>query len=144
MKVLFVCHYNVGRSQMAKAFYNHLTNTHDADAAGTHVLEQGQTIAERKVASASKNFFVIDVMKDEDIDISHYSRGQITQDDLQRYDVIIGMASANESPQWLLDSSKYIHWQIEDPRGQDYETTTKARDLIKEKVKQLIKQNPSK
>jgi arsenate reductase len=144
MKVLFVCHYNVGRSQMAKAFYNHLTGTYDADAAGTHVLEQGQTIAERKAASASKNFFVIDVMKDEGIDISHYLRRQIAQDDLQRYDVIIGMTKASELPQWLLGSSKYTHWEVEDPRGQDYKTTAKVRDLIKEQVRRLIKQNSSK
>jgi len=129
---------------MAKAFYNHLTNTHDADAAGTHVLEQGQTIAERKVTSSSKNFFVIDVMLDEGIDISHYSRRQIAEDDLRHYDVIISMANTSEAPRWLLRSSKYVHWDISDPRGQNYETTAKARDLIKEKVKELIKQNSSK
>lgn len=30
MKILFVCWANIGRSQMAMSFYNHLTGTHDA------------------------------------------------------------------------------------------------------------------
>ena len=138
MKVLFVCHYNVGRSQMAKAFYNQFTNSKDAEAAGTDVKEQGQTLQERKNTSSSSNFFVIDVMKEIGIDISQSRRQQLTADMLDDYDRVISMAEEDESPSWLVNSPKYVHWDIKDPRGQSFEVTAKARDEIKARINELL------
>lgn len=129
---------------MAKAFYNTLTNSHDAEAAGTQVLEAGQTLLERKASSASKNFFVLDVMNDEGIDMSHYTRKPLTEDDIQRYDMIVNMAKTSDTPQWLLDAPNYIHWDITDPRGQNYTKTAQVRDSIKQNVKQLIQHQANK
>jgi len=142
MKVLFVCRQNVGRSQMAKAFYNNLTHSHDAEAAGTHVTEKGQTLLERKAASSSNNFFVLDVMRDIGMDISQNTRRALITDDLQRYDLIISMADTDDTPQWLLNSPKYVRWDVKDPRGQDYTITAHVRDEIKQKVTQLIQEQP--
>jgi hypothetical protein len=47
MKVLFVCYYNVGRSQVAEACFKKLSQ-HDCDSAGIAVDE---TIAQRKLPS---------------------------------------------------------------------------------------------
>lgn len=138
MKVLFVCRQNVGRSQMAKAFYNELTHSHDAGAAGTHVLEPGQTILERKATSTSKNFFVLDVMKDAGIDISNYTRQPLDRRDLSKFDVIVSMANKDDTPNWLLISPKYQYWDVKDPRGQDYAITAQVRDDIKSRVQSLI------
>ena len=138
MKILFVCRQNVGRSQMAKAFYNILSKTNDADAAGTHVIERGQTLLERKATSESKNFFVIDVMKDAGLDIAAFTRHPLEESVLDKYDRIISMANEADTPKWLLKSPKYTHWDVKDPRGQDYETTAKVRDDIKLKVSELI------
>jgi arsenate reductase len=138
MKVLFVCHYNVGRSQMAKAFYNQKTNSNDAEAAGTDVKEQGQTLQERKNTSLSSNFFVIDVMKEVGLDISQAKRKQLTEEMLGKYDTVISMAEKDESPPWLLNSPKYIYWDIKDPRGQSFEITAKARELIKTRINELL------
>jgi len=138
MKVLFICHYNVGRSQMAKAFYNQFINSNDAEAAGTDVKEQGQTLQERKNTSSSSHFFVIDVMKEIGIDISQARRLQLTAGMLDEYDSVISMAERSESPSWLLNSPKYVYWDIKDPRGQSFEITAKARDEIKAKVNELL------
>lgn len=143
MKVLFVCRQNVGRSQMAKAFYNSLTNSHDADAAGTQVSEPGQTLLERKAVSTSKNFFVLDVMNEMGIDMSSDRRSPLTKDALENYDLIVSMANESDAPEWLLSSPKYIHWDVADPRGQDYKNTAKVRDEIKARVKNLIDTNAS-
>lgn len=142
MKVLFVCRQNVGRSQMAKAFYNQLTHSHDAGAAGTHVVEAGQTLLERKTTSLSKNFFVLDVMKDVGIDMAQYKRTPLARDDLERYDLVVDMANREDAPQWLLESPKYVYWDVKDSRGQDYETTAKVRDDIRRRVELLLKQAP--
>lgn len=123
---------------MAKAFYNNLTRSHDAEAAGTHVQEPGQTILERKAMSTSKNFFVLDVMSDVGIDMSGFQRQALGRHDLSKFDVVISMADKSDSPPWLLESPKYIHWDVKDPRGQNYETTAKVRDEIKGKVMKFI------
>lgn len=123
---------------MAKAFYNFMTGTNDADAAGTNVKEVGQTLQERKATSASSNFFVLDVMNDEHIDMANFTRRPLTADVLVLYDVIVSMANEEDTPRWLLESPKYIHWDIKDPRGQNYVTTARVRDEIKVKVKELI------
>ncbi len=138
MKVLFVCRQNVGRSQMAKAFYNSITRSQDAESAGTHVSEQGQTLLERKAVSASKNFFVLDVMNDLGVDMSSYVRSPLSHDAIEKYDLVVSMVSEDGTPEWLRSSSKYIHWDVADPRGQDYENTVKVRDEIKTLVEKLI------
>ena len=46
MKVLFVCLANVGRSQMAEAFFNRLSR-HQAGSAGSRVsAQEGQNLAD--------------------------------------------------------------------------------------------------
>ncbi|MEO5691430.1 MAG: low molecular weight phosphatase family protein [Candidatus Saccharimonadales bacterium] len=138
MKVLFVCRQNVGRSQMAKAFYNKLTKSHDAEAAGTHVSESGQTLLEQKYVSISKNFFVLDVMNDLGIDMSNNARTQLADDATEKYNLIVAMTNEDDTPAWLKKSPKYVHWDVADPRGQDYENTAKVRDRIKALVQNLI------
>jgi arsenate reductase len=137
MKVLFVCHYNVGRSQMAKALYNSLSHSHDADSAGTNVKEPGQTLLERKQSSSSSLFFVIDVMDEIGIDISSAVRTQLTEEMLKHYDKVISMAEKETSPEWLLAAPNYIYWDVKDPRGQSFEITASARDEIKSRVTRL-------
>lgn len=138
MKILFVCHSNIGRSQIAKAFYNRLTNTNDAEAAGVSVKEVGQTLLERKEVSESKHFFLLDVMNDIGYDLSNAKRELLDKDVLSRYDKVISMETKESSPSWLLEAPNYVYWNIMDPRGQDYETTARVRDEILAKVEELI------
>ena len=138
MKVLFVCRQNVGRSQMAKAIYNKITKSNDASSAGTHVLEVGQTLSERKKVSASKNFFVLDVMNDIGIDMSHYKRFALDKALLGQYDLIISMAKKDDTPEWLLDDPNYRFWDVADPRGMNYVKTSEVRDEITRRVNELI------
>jgi protein-tyrosine-phosphatase len=138
MKILFVCKQNVGRSQMAKAFYNQITSSDDADAAGTTVNEAGQTLLERKATSTSKNFFVLDVMDERGIDMSNFTRMPIGRDVLSKYDRIISMALKEDTPTWLLESPKYTYWHVTDPRGQDLVRTREVRDEIEARVRSLM------
>ena len=138
MKILFVCHSNIGRSQMAKAFYNRLTDTEDADAAGTSVKEIGQTLLGRKQTSTSKNFYLLDVMNDIGYDISDAKREPLDQSMLNKYEWVINMASPHLSPEWLKEANNYVYWDVKDPRGQDYETTAHVRDDIFQRVERLV------
>lgn len=123
---------------MAKAFYDSLTGTSDAEAAGTHVIEHGQTLSERKRVSKSKNFYVIDVMKEVNLDISNYVRKPLSKTLAANYDVIVSMVEEKDAPSWLPQAPGYIRWHIHDPRGQNLEKTALVRDEIKSKVAELI------
>ena len=135
MKVLFVCRGNVGRSQIAKAFFNKYSIDSDASSAGTHVRENnGQRISDIKEAE-----FVCMAMDKEGIDVREFQRRQLNKEDLANFDRIIVMTN-EDLPGYLMHNPKVIFWNIENPKGKDYESTAKTRDLIKEKVKDLIKE----
>ena len=136
MKILFVCWANVGRSQMAAAFYNHLTATEDAESAGTEVEYPGETLAERKIRRGGTD--VIEAMAEEGIDISGNIKTQITEDMLSHYEKVISMAALEYTPNWLRDYPKYEYWEVKDPGGSGLAETIVARDVIKTKVEKLI------
>jgi protein-tyrosine-phosphatase len=136
-KILFVCMANVGRSQMAMTFYNQMTGTTDAESAGTEADVPGETIQERTIRREGK-IYVIDVMKDEGVDVSNNIQTQITSEMLDHYDKIISMAGVDHTPAWLSDHPNYTAWDVEDPGGKSREDTAIARDIIKAKVKELV------
>ncbi len=55
------------------------------------------------------------------------------------FDVVITMGCGDACP-WM-PAKKFIDWQIPDPKNMDPETFNEVRDLIKEKVKELIETN---
>lgn len=134
---MFVCRGNVGRSQMAAAFYNKLSGTTDADSAGTHVFRPGQTLLERKHELAGRSF-VVDVMQEIDMDISNSRQTQLTKDTLNKYDLIVNMSGTRYTPKWLRDSPNYVFWKVRDPMGRNHQVTVHAREVIKQKVTELL------
>src|SRR5579872_303611 len=116
MKVLFVCTYNTGRSQMAAGLFNKLTKNGQADSAGTVTDKAGETLKQRaKYRPAAKH--VINTMHKEGIDISSNTRDLLTEEMLDKYDKVIVMADQETIPSYLKNSSKYIYWLVDDPKG---------------------------
>lgn len=138
MKILFICRANVGRSQIAESLFNNLSKKHKAGSAGTKVKESdGQTILSfAKIKPPAKN--VIRVMSEEGINIENNIRKQVNKKMLNGYDKIIVLASKQECPDYLLNNSKTIFWDIEDAAGKDYDFHIKTRDIIKKKIKELL------
>lgn len=141
--VLFVCVYNVGRSQMAAALYNKLVSDGShADSAGVQVERPGETISERaSYMPPAQN--VIDVMLEEGVDISQSYRTQLERDRLASYDAVIVMAEPELIPEWLKNTKGYEYWKMEDPREKGYDATKLTRDMIKERVIKLIEKQRS-
>lgn len=130
-KILFVCWGNVGRSQMAEAFYNTLNQTPDSWSAGTDT-----TIHERHI-HPTKN--IINVMKECNIDVSKQDVKIITQKTIDESETIIVMCKKDKCPDFLLTSDKTIFWEnIVDPEHMSLDDTFKIREEIHAKVKQLI------
>lgn len=138
MKVLFVCDHNRGRSQMAAAFYNKFSDAGHADSAGTTVLTPGQTIEQRaEVSEGSK--YLLATMDIEGIDIRQQTQKPISTDTVNNYDKIIVMAEEKSIPDYVKNSGKYEYWQVEDPQSKGPEKTDEVKNIIKQKVQNLIK-----
>ncbi len=125
---------------MAAALYNKLAKDGHADSAGTITDNAGETLAQRATYRPAAQH-VLDVIGKEGIDISTNTRDLLTPDMLDKYDKVVVMAEPENTPDFLKNSPKFVYWEIEDPKGGNYETVQKAKEIIKYKVQQLIKQN---
>lgn len=121
---------------MAAALYNHMTNSHDADSAGTEVDEPGETLLERRERKGGTA--PIDVMADKGFDVAGARRTQLTPEMVDKYDVVISMAQKEHTPSWLTQHANYQFWDVEDPGGKDYAATLAALEDIEPRVKELV------
>ncbi len=122
LKVAFVCIHNSCRSIMAEGWAKHLgSNIFDAYSAGTEEYPGPKELA-------------IEVMTDQGIDMSHASSKLLS--DLPEIDVLITMGCGVECPSM---PCKYREdWGLTDPSGGTKIQFEVTRDLIKDKVLQLI------
>ena len=120
--ILFICEGNVGRSQMAEAFYNFYTKTQNAQSAGLDKT----TPMRYKFPTQT----VIDVMKKEGIDISKNKVKHIDNIDLTNFEKIIVLGGKNNYPKHLIDSKITEFWQIEDPFLMNEEKTRRIKNII--------------
>jgi protein-tyrosine-phosphatase len=128
MKVLFVCVENAGRSQMAEAFTkNYAIGRVEAESAGT-------------MPAKEVNSVVVQVMREEGIDLSANKPKLITNEMIKEADMIIVMGCSAQGfcPAPLLN--KVIDWGIEDPKDKPIEKVREIRDEIERKVKNLIEE----
>ncbi len=126
-RVLFVCVHNSGRSQMAEAFFNRFAGGRaTAFSAGTQ--------------PASKiNPTVVQVMREEGLDISDKKPKLLTIEMIERADKVITMGCGVEDtcPAAIAPMED---WGIEDPEGKSIEKVKEIRDIIRIKVATLVKE----
>ena len=137
IKVLFLCVHNSARSQMAEAYLNSMgSDMFYAESAG---FEPGQL-----------NPLAVEVMKEDGIDISNNSVDSVSDFFREKrfYGYIISVCDESRAQKCPIfpGFARRIHWNIEDPAGLDgtyeekLEKTRQIRDIIKEKVKDFIKE----
>lgn len=136
VKILFVCRGNIARSQIAEALYNKLSQSHDADSAGTHVEKDGETLGQRKKRIGGS--YLVDMMADHHLDVSSKQQTQLTKAMLSDYDLVINMAGKHYTPTWLAREPNYVYWKVQDPAGRSYEITERIMRQIEAKVRELI------
>ncbi len=133
MKLLFICQANVGRSQAAMELYRQKGG--QADSAGTNVDTPRATLAERPGAAT-----IVRVMRDTyGIDMIYNIRTQLTEKLASDYDQLVVMAEPETWPEWLKNDGRVLYWEIQDPRGQDENTTRKIVAEISEKINDLTR-----
>ncbi len=123
-KVLFVCLHNAGRSQMSEALFERAAGgVHEARSAGT-------TPAEHVHAN------VVDVMREEGIDLSDRRPQLLTTELAQWADVVITMGCGDSCP--VIPGKRYVDWDLPDPSGLPVARVREIRDDIAKRVGVLL------
>jgi arsenate reductase (thioredoxin) len=127
MKILFVCVENSNRSQMSQAFANmHGGGKVEAYSAGSK-------------PSGVINPKAISAMKEIGYDLSAHRSKSLEEVRVHApFDAVVTMGCGDACP-WM-PAKQFIDWQIPDPRNMEEEEFRKIRDLIEQKVKDLLRQ----
>ena len=138
VKVMFVCKANVGRSQVAEAFFLEMSKN-TAISSGTHVDEE---MAKQKPASAKlkdNSKYSLPYMLTQGIDISEQVRNQLTPRLVAEVDRVVAILSEDEIPAYVKDSGKLTVWDIPDP-ATNPDDSTKLFDAVKQRVSDLVQE----
>jgi len=124
-KILFVCIENSNRSQMSQAF---------AKIFGGPSIE---AYSSGSRPSGKINPKAITAMKELGYDLSsHRSKSLEEVKQYSPFDAVVTMGCGDACP-WM-PAKKFIDWEIPDPRNMNEEEFRGVRDMIKEKVKDLL------
>ena len=124
-KILFVCIENSNRSQMAQAF------------ATIHGGTQIEAYSAGSRPSGKVNPKAIASMKELGYDLSAHSSKSLEEVKVHApFDAVVTMGCGDACP-WM-PAKKFIDWQIPDPREMNEIEFRRVRDLIEEKVEDLL------
>ena len=123
--VLFACVHNAGRSQMAAAWFNHLSDPTRARAisAGT---EPGPGVHPEVIAA----------MSEVGLDLTGAPTSKLTTDLAQRAQVLITMGCGDQCP--VVPGLQRDDWPLEDPKGKPIARVREIRDEIRQRVEALL------
>lgn len=126
--VLFACVHNAGRSQMAAAWFNKMSDRTKARAisAGT---QPGENVHSE----------VIQVMREEGIDLSAVKPQFLSEDLARQATLLVTMGCGEACP--YVPGLKKIDWPLTDPKGQSLDAVRAIRDEIRQRVADLTTQN---
>ena len=124
--VIFACVHSAGRSQMAAAFFNAVT-----DPARVRAVSAGTEPAARVHPE------VVAVMREVGIDMSA-ARPQLLSDELARgAELLVTMGCGEVCP--VVPGLRRLDWDLADPKGQPLGRVCEIRDEIRERVEALTR-----
>jgi arsenate reductase (thioredoxin) len=123
--VLFACVHNAGRSQMAAAWFNLLTDPTKARA-----ISAGTDPGPRVHAE------VVTAMSEVGVDLSGAATLRLTSELAQRAQVLITMGCGDQCP--VVPGLKRDDWPLEDPKGKSIARVREIRDEIRQRVETLL------
>jgi protein-tyrosine-phosphatase len=123
--VLFVCVHNAGRSQIARAWFEHL-------AQGRAVAYAGGSEPATAVNPAA-----VAVMREAGIDIGARAPARWTDAMLEAADVVVTMGCGDACP--VAPGTRYEDWPVPDPAGRPVAEVRAIRDEIRARVEELLR-----
>jgi len=124
LKIIFVCVENARRSQMAQGF---------AEALGREKVE---VYSAGSRPSQQIDPMVIEVMKEKGIDLSSKRPKSLNDLPSIEMDYLVTMGCEETCPAVL--AKKIIEWEIPDPKGKSVDFFREVRDLVEDKVRNLL------
>lgn len=128
-KVVFVCAENAGRSQMAKAFFNHSVKQRGiswvADSAGT-------------IPADKINPLVTQAMADKGFNLKKVEPKLFDHKKASEYALIISFGCLVKSVFPKEIQTKIEEWHIDDPKDQQLEKVKQIRDQTEREVSKLL------
>jgi len=122
--VLFVCVHNAGRSQMAAAFLDQLSQgAVEVRSAGSEPAEQVNPAAVAAMAEVG-------------IDLTTAKPKILTTNAVKASDVVITMGCGDTCP--FYPGTRYEDWELEDPAAKGVEALRPIRDEIRRRVETLL------
>jgi arsenate reductase (thioredoxin) len=123
--VLFACVHNAGRSQMAAAWFNVLSDPNKARAisAGT---DPGPRVHPE----------VVTAMNEVGVDLSVAPTSKMTSELAGRAHMLITMGCGDQCP--VVPGLRRDDWPLEDPKGKALDQVRRIRDEIRDRVIQLL------
>jgi protein-tyrosine-phosphatase len=139
MKVLFVCYANVGRSQVAQAYFATLSK-HESDSAGIAVNERiaVMNLPSRKLKDTLNQRSVEYVRREFGIDIAEKERQQLIPEMVDTSDLVIVIAEKEKWPDYLEEGGKIVFWNIQDAFGMADDFAEDVYSQVKRRVEQLV------
>jgi len=124
-RYLFVCVENANRSQMAEAF------------AKIHGHKNIESYSAGSKPSGKINPKAIAAMQELGYDLNTHLSLSVNEIPDLEYDYVVGMGCGDACP-WVKTKNR-IDWEIPDPKNMNEDEFREIRDLIRDKVKALIK-----
>jgi arsenate reductase len=122
--VLFVCLHNAGRSQMAAAFLQQLSEgAVEVRSAGSEPADQVNPAAVAAMAELG-------------IDLTAERPKILTHQAVRTSDVVVTMGCGDSCP--FYPGKRYEDWVLEDPAGMGVESVRAIRDEIRRRVAALV------
>ncbi len=124
--VLFVCLHNAGRSQMSQALFERAAaGRHEAASAGTTPAEHVHPE-------------VVEVMRELNIDLAGREPRLLTRELAERADVVVTMGCGDACP--YIPGKRHLDWDLPDPKGRPIAEVRATREVIGERVTELVEE----
>jgi len=141
MKVLFICKFNVGRSQIAESFFNKFTRRHHAISAGIdsyYLKKYGNKISDIPHEP------VLDVMSEIGINMTKKKIKMVNKKMVKNSNIIIALMRKDRAkkdlPKYILSSPKFRIWETKDVSGrQNISSMIEAHRRNRNKIQNLVK-----
>jgi arsenate reductase len=123
--VLFACIHNAGRSQMAAAWFNALSDPAKARAVSAGTEPGGRVHPE-----------VVEAMREAGIDLSSVAPQRLTDALARSADLLVTMGCGEACP--AVPGLRRMDWPLEDPKGKPVERVRAIRDEVRGLVAGLV------
>jgi arsenate reductase len=123
--VLFACTHNAGRSQMAAAFFNAMT-----DASRAHAISAGTE------PGTNVHPEVLAVMRELGVELGGATPRKLTDELASTASLLVTMGCGEACP--VIPGLRRVDWELEDPKSQPIERVRAIRAEVRSRVTESI------